>query len=599
MAETAAARLSHASNRLATVAKTAAAASSALAALQEQHARRQADATNGLIQKVAEPLKEADIEAARTLSKLRSPPQLVQLIVRCACTLVSVDLPGFAQVRRPGRPPALLTYDDAKKILARSDLDVCLKRFNLGRLAKAMDVAAMVAPKAQWQTAALDGFEPIEGGDSSSGLLRDAGGGGGGGGGNKWRQAVQSAANGVIPLTDPPTFEQARASHAAAGALFTWVARVLASLREAERASLPSSEAKAAMEAVEEEVVTRESERVAIAAEVKLLEEAAAEEARVAAEEKRRQEAERRRAEEAWKKAEAEKRRLEEEEQKRRAEEERLRKEEERRQADEEERRQRLEALRLIEEKKRRRAEEEKRREEEERRRAEEERRRVEEERRQAELVAQQRAEAERRKRQEAARVAAEEEACVIAAEAAAAAAAETAAAETAAAEEEIRLIEQELAEAEDTARRAEEREAARERARARAEALTQNRRASFAAYLRSETSALESALDGIDESNAGAAAEAAETLEKGDAAEAEAEERRRSHEEAQLIREVEEAAIGELMALLPSAGRERCRRALEERSFDVEAAACDVLCELSISPDKGAQAGGQPRMLS
>ena len=229
MAETAAVRLSHASDRLADSAKAAAAASSALSALQEQAARRQADVATGLMQKVAEPFTDADFERARALSKLRSPPQLVQLIVRCACTLVSVDLPGFAPVRRPGRPPALLTYDDAKKILARSDLDLCLKRYNLARLLKAMDVAAVVLPKAQWQTA-VEGFEPMEGEGSSSSssgsgaAAAAAADGPSGFGGSKWQQALLSAgAHGMVPLTDPPTYEQACASHAACGALFTWV----------------------------------------------------------------------------------------------------------------------------------------------------------------------------------------------------------------------------------------------------------------------------------------------------------------------------------------------------------------------------------------
>jgi len=53
---------------------------------------------------------------------------------------------------------------------------------------------------------------------------------------------------------------------------------------------------------------------------------------------------------------------------------------------------------------------------------------------------------------------------------------------------------------------------------------------------------------------------------------------------EACVLQEAREAVIKELMALAPSAGRERCRAVLERHDFDLTEAAYDLLEELSMS---------------
>ena len=124
----AAQRLAAASEELARVDAEYAAAQAEAAILNEQHARRMTELAAQHMQKAVEPFAEADFEAARALCKLRSPPQLVQLIVRCACTLVSVDIPAFrykmaaARAGSKGRGGGtaavpLPKYADAKKIL--------------------------------------------------------------------------------------------------------------------------------------------------------------------------------------------------------------------------------------------------------------------------------------------------------------------------------------------------------------------------------------------------------------------------------------------------------------------------------------------------
>ena len=51
--------------------------------------------------------------------------------------------------------------------------------------------------------------------------------------------------------------------------------------------------------------------------------------------------------------------------------------------------------------------------------------------------------------------------------------------------------------------------------------------------------------------------------------------------DEDSVLRDVEEGAISQLMALLPTAGRDACTLALKRSNFDFDAAVCDLLVEL------------------
>ena len=536
-----AARLRHAAAKikLQQCSDRRASAKTLLDELREQRQQRLKAVAETVGKRSTSDFSSADFDSIRALSKLRAPPPVASLVARCACTLLTVDLPGFKV------PDRLLKWEDAKKILFRGDLPYCLSRFDMGKLAAHPAIAATVKSHASWHG---DGSASGEG---------------------------------------APTLEQARASSSAAGLLFAWCARVLVGLDEVVEAARPTPDGEAAQAAATAEMAaadealratSRDEAKIRVEAEA---EAKAEEEARLAAEAKKRAEAEARR------KAE-EKRRREEEEARRRAAEEaaqqeaaRLAAEEARRKEEEAAEEARRKAEKAAEEARRKaeKAAEDARRKEEEaaeeaRRKAELaviEARKKEEER----LAAEARAEAEREIQARREAIAKHE-------------------ADAAAAEVELRRIEATLAETEAEARRAEAREAESARI---AAARDAERRADqerdwhadverkglmWARYLSSQSGELESAIGAIgvtsflDDEFPGwshPARDPAEQRRRGDAAMSEDE----------LLSEVAGGAVRDLMEMLTprAVDAAACRAALERNGFDFDAAACDLLVEL------------------
>ena len=271
-------------------------ASNRLSDIRERHKQKMCKEAAVLAGNAAAHLTDADFEAMRGLRLLRSPPSSVQLIARCASTLVSADLPGSRSWRRA----TLLSWDETKKVFARTDLPICIRRFNAARLVEASALTTMVGNKALWSTAATSAAKAFEDG-----------------------APAPEGTSGI-------TYEAACSTSSVVGALFFWVARLLGGIEELQMIAAPSAEETAEEAAVQTEVT--EKRRVVEAAEAAVRE--AEERARREAEEKARREAEekvRREAEEKARRKAEEKFRREAEERARREAEERVRREAEER----------------------------------------------------------------------------------------------------------------------------------------------------------------------------------------------------------------------------------------------------------------------------
>ena len=186
-------------------------------------------------EKVAGCFESAEVDGVRALSKLRAPPPICQQVVRCACMLLSVDIPGAtfhvsstqaaaalgggaAAPNKWQKAMTLMKWDECKKlVLSRSDLSICLSRFDLSRLRAAPALVASIANRCLWHTALPAGSE------------------------DSLPPPEHPAGEATVDV------EQARGSHTAAGVLFVWCARVLSALRELEAAAAagPSAAARA------------------------------------------------------------------------------------------------------------------------------------------------------------------------------------------------------------------------------------------------------------------------------------------------------------------------------------------------------------------
>jgi hypothetical protein len=466
-------------------------------------------AAKGVATQAVASMTDADFEAVRALRQLRAPPATVQLVGRCACTLLSVDIPAM----RP-RLPQLLKWEDAKKILARPDFQMCLKSYDASRLVTSSELCAIVEARAQWSTAMVD---------SGAADVSD----------QETPRKIKSLAEAASSLTgtgagaggEPGalTMQAALSTSKAAGVLFGWTARILATLDKLRVDLTPSPEEVLAESKAEGEVSTRKE---AMEAAQKALEDL---EVR-AAEEEVTEEMARRAAEEKRKREEAERRRKEEEERKRREEEERRRiaaeakarrEEEERKKREEEEERKREEERRKreVEEKRKREEEERLKREEEERLKREEEERRKREEEERLKVEAEEKA-----KREAAARLEAVE----------------------------MQRLQEELKAADDAAARRAERE--------------RIRRENFEKYLSSETQRLERELAKVSDVEQ----QQKQRAEVGSALLEEA--------ERLVLRDAHADALDELMVFVPGVDRQRCKNALEQCDYDVDAAACALL---------------------
>ena len=231
-------------------------ASNRLSDIRERHKQKMCKEAAVLAGNAAAHLTDADFEAMRGLRLLRSPPSSVQLIARCASTLVSADLPGSRSWRRA----TLLSWDETKKVFARTDLPICIRRFNAARLVEASALTTMVGNKALWSTAATSAAKAFEDG-----------------------APAPEGTSGI-------TYEAACSTSSVVGALFFWVARLLGGIEELQMIAAPSAEETAEEAAVQTEVT--EKRRVVEAAEAAVRE--AEERARREAEEKARREAEER-----------------------------------------------------------------------------------------------------------------------------------------------------------------------------------------------------------------------------------------------------------------------------------------------------------------
>ena len=258
---------------------------SATAALAECHEQRRQKLRNCAVtlgRNAVGPLTDSDFETIRALRQQRSPTPAAQLIVRCACTLLSTDMPGTSR-----RRAQLLPWEEARKVLARSDLPYTVRQFNAAKLIDATELVSHVATRARWSTAVAASAPSDE---QLEGL----------------------------------TAQMALDTSAAVGALFGWCARLLAGLKELHDAAAPSAEEEQAEAQAEASVASAKAAfNSAAAAENEAaagyaMAEAARQEAEVCArreaeESARREAAERARAEAERARAEAERRAQQEE----------------------------------------------------------------------------------------------------------------------------------------------------------------------------------------------------------------------------------------------------------------------------------------------
>ncbi len=326
--------------RVASLEHALATAEARLTSLREQPKKMMREGATSLAAAAAAPMGDADFESVRAMRKMPQPSPTVQLVARCACSILSCDLPGSKKLT------SLLSWDEAKKILSRTDFALCMKQFNAAKLIDQVDLVALVAKRARWAAASSEASA-----DTSASL----------------------------------TLASAFATSAAVGALFGWCSRLLAGLDALKATAVPSAEALEATRAAERQLSERQAEwegalaslrRAEQHAEEERLRFEAAERARKEAAEKARREAEakaRREAEEVMRREEERARRAAAEKARREAEDKARREaaEKARREAEAKARREAEEARRAAEERARREAEECARREAEERARRE------------------------------------------------------------------------------------------------------------------------------------------------------------------------------------------------------------------------------------
>jgi DNA segregation ATPase FtsK/SpoIIIE-like protein len=262
---------------------------------------------------------------------------------------LTVDLPGSKKMT------ALLTWEEAKKVLSRTDFALCVKQFNAANLLDQAELVALVKKNARW--------------------------------------AAATSSEGVgVGRTDVVTLASALASSSAVGSLFGWCSRLLSGLESLGAACVPSVEVLEATAAAERQVGERQAEWEGALASVQRAERHLEEEQRRFDETERlRKEAVRREAIAKARREAEEIMRLEQERARLAAEEKAKREAEEkaRREAEEKAKQEAEKARREAEEKARREAEEKARREAEEAeaalREVEAELRRIEEASKQAE----------------------------------------------------------------------------------------------------------------------------------------------------------------------------------------------------------------------
>ena len=343
------ARVAEAKAQVASLEQALAAAEARLASLREVPQKMMRQGAISLAAAAAAPMADADLQSVRALRTMPQPSPTVQLVVRCACSILTVDLPGSKKMT------ALLTWEEAKKVLSRTDFALCVKQFNAANLLDQDELVALVKKNARWAAAA-----------SSDGV--------------------------GVGRTDVVTLASALASSSAVGSLFGWCSRLLSGLESLSTACVPSAEVLEATAAAERQVGERQAEWEGALTSVQRAERHLEEEQRHFDEtERARKEAARREAIAKARREAEEVMRLEQERARLAAEEKARREAEEkaRREAEEKAKQEAAKARREAEEKARREAEEKARREAEEAeaalREVESELRRIEEASRRAE----------------------------------------------------------------------------------------------------------------------------------------------------------------------------------------------------------------------
>ena len=343
------ARVAEAKAQAASLEQALAAAEARLASLREVPQKMMRQGAISLAAAAAAPMADADLQSVRALRTMPQPSPTVQLVVRCACSILTVDLPGSKKMT------ALLTWEEAKKVLSRTDFALCVKQFNAANLLDQAELVALVKKNARW--------------------------------------AAATSSEGVgVGRTDVVTLASALASSSAVGSLFGWCSRLLSGLESLGAACVPSVEVLEATAAAERQVGEWQAEWEGALASVQRAERHLEEEQRRFDEtERMRKEAVRREAIAKARREAEEIMRLEQERARLAAEEKAMREAEEkaRREAEEKAKQDAAKARREAEEKARREAEEKARREAEEAeaalREVEAELRRIEEASKQAE----------------------------------------------------------------------------------------------------------------------------------------------------------------------------------------------------------------------
>jgi DNA segregation ATPase FtsK/SpoIIIE-like protein len=343
------ARVAEAKAQAASLEQALAAAEARLASLREVPQKMMRQGAISLASAAAAPMADADLQSVRALRTMPQPSPTVQLVVRCACSILTVDLPGSKKMT------ALLTWEEAKKVLSRTDFALCVKQFNAANLLDQAELVALVKKNARW--------------------------------------AAATSSEGVgVGRTDVVTLASALASSSAVGSLFGWCSRLLSGLESLGAACVPSAEVLEATAVAERQVGERQAEWEGALASVQRAERHLEEEQRRFNEtERARKEAVRREAIAKARREAEEIMRLEQERARLAAEEKAMREAEEkaRREAEEKAKQDAAKARREVEEKARREAEEKARREAEEAeaalREVEAELRRIEEASKQAE----------------------------------------------------------------------------------------------------------------------------------------------------------------------------------------------------------------------
>ena len=136
------ARVAEAKAQAASLEQALAAAEARLASLREVPQRMMRQGAISLAAAAAAPMADADLQSVRALRTMPQPSPTVQLVVRCACTILTVDLPGSKKMT------ALLTWEEAKKVLSRTDFALCVKQFNAANLLDQDELVALVKKNA-------------------------------------------------------------------------------------------------------------------------------------------------------------------------------------------------------------------------------------------------------------------------------------------------------------------------------------------------------------------------------------------------------------------------------------------------------------------